>query len=92
MQDDKYVKAQIRVRKLRNFYEVLITYFVINILLIIVNFVFSPNHIWFYWVTVFSGIVIIIQVINLFTIRDRMIGENWEQKKIKEIMDKDTSP
>lgn len=89
MEDDKYIRAQRRVRKIRHFYENLITFALINILLIIINLVVNPGHLWFYWVTIFWGAALVIQAINLFTIRERFLGDEWEQKKIKEIMDKD---
>ena len=89
MQDEKYFKAQKRVRKIRHFYENLFTYFLINSLLIVINFVFSPGHLWFYWVTIFWGLAIVLQAISLFTIRDKFLGDKWEQKKIKELMDKE---
>lgn len=89
MQDEKYVKAQKRVRKIRHFYENLLTYVIINVVLIIINFVISPNHFWFYWVTIFWGLAIVLQAINLFTIRDKFLGDEWEQKKIKEMTDKE---
>jgi hypothetical protein len=92
MQEEKYTRAQRRVRKIRHFYENLITYFLINVLLIAINFIFSPNHLWFYWVTIFWGLAIVIHAIKLFTIRDRFLGDEWEQRKIKEIMDKDSNP
>jgi len=80
------------VRKIRHFYEILITYFLINILLIIINLVLTPNHLWFYWVSIFWRLAIIIQAVSLFTIKDRFPGDDWEEKKIKEIMEKDSNP
>jgi hypothetical protein len=89
MEDEKYIRAQKRVRKIRNFYENLITYALINILLIIINLVLNPGHFWFYWVTIFWGIAIVFQAVNLFTIKEKFLGEEWEKKKIKEIIDRE---
>ncbi len=74
--------------ELRGFYEHLIVYVVVNIMLIIINLVTSPDALWFYWVTVFWGIGIIWHAIGVFGKRGKL-GKNWEEKKIKELMEKD---
>jgi hypothetical protein len=81
-------KVEARVKKMRNFYSSLITYVIVNIILIIINLVFSPHSLWFYWVSLFWGIAIVLQGINTFSIKDRFLGEEWEKKKINELMGK----
>jgi len=54
-------------------------------MLVIINLVTSPDALWFYWVTVFWGIGIIWHAIGVFG----KLGKNWEEKKIKELMEKD---
>ncbi len=87
--DPKYQKAKTRVRKMRHFYTNVVTYFLVNIILIIVNLLVDPGELWFYWVTLIWGIVLIVQAFNIFTIRDSVLGDAWEKKKINELMDKD---
>jgi hypothetical protein len=48
MHDEKYEKAKKRVEELKKFYGNLVTYVVINIVLIIINLVTSPGKLWFY--------------------------------------------
>jgi len=91
MQDEneRYKKAQARVRRIRGFYSSVITFVLVNLLLLIINLITNPHRLWFWWVTVIWGIVLIIQAINIFTIKDHFLGEEWEQKKIRDLMEKD---
>ena len=89
MNDEKYEKAKARVKELKGFYSNLITYILINILLIIINLLTNPNKIWFFWVTIFWGIAILIHASKVFILRGKFLGEEWEKKKIQELMGKD---
>jgi hypothetical protein len=88
-EEEKYKKAQARVRRIKSFYSNVITYVLVNILLIVINLISNPHHLWFYWVSLIWGCVLVIQGINTFTIRDHFLGEEWEEKKIRELMDKE---
>ena len=90
MNDEKYERAKIRVKELRDFYGNLLTYIGVNILLIIINLVTSPGHLWFYWVTIFWGFAVLIHALKVFILKGRFLGKDWEEKKIKEIMEKDS--
>jgi len=89
MNEEKYEKAKKRVEGLRKFYGNLVTYAVINVILIIINLVTSPGSLWFYWVTIFWGIAILLHASKVFVFRGKFFGEEWEEKKIKEIMEKE---
>ena len=84
-EEESYKKAKKRAGELRGFYEHLIAYVAVNIMLVIINLVTSPDALWFYWVTVFWGIGVIGHAIGVFG----KLGKNWEEKKIKELMEKD---
>ena len=84
-EEESYKRAKKRVGELRGFYEHLIAYVVVNIMLVIINLVTSPDTLWFYWVTVFWGIGVICHAISVYG----KLGKNWEEKKIKEIMEKE---
>lgn len=88
MSDEQYEKARKRVQELKGFYSNLITYIVINVFLMIINLVTSPGSLWFYWVTIFWGIAIVIHAVKTFFLKGKFLGEEWEQKKIREIMEK----
>jgi hypothetical protein len=87
MNDEKYEKAKKRVEELKSFYGNLATYAGINAVLIIINLVTSPGSLWFYWVTIFWGIGILIHASKVFIFKGKFLGEEWERRKIKQIME-----
>jgi len=87
MNDENYKKAKEKVKELKKFYHNLFSYIVINIILIIINLITSPGSLWFYWVTIFWGVGILLHASSIF-IKGKYFGEEWEEKKIKEIMEK----
>ena len=76
-----------RVENIKSFYLNLVSYLAINIILVIVNYLTTPNYWWFYWVTIFWGLAVILHGAKVF-ITDRKLGKKWEEKKIKEEMKK----
>jgi len=90
MNDEKYEEAKRKVKELKDFYRNLITYVAVNILLIIINLITSPGNLWFYWVTVFWGIGIVLHASKVFILKGKFLGKEWEEKKIKEIMERDS--
>jgi len=84
-EEERYKRAKARVEELREFYEHLIVYVIVNIMLAVINLVTSPDTLWFYWVTVFWGIGLIWHAISVYG----KLGKEWEEKKIKEIMEKE---
>ena len=91
MNDEKYEAAKARVKELRDFYRNLLTYVGVNILLIIINLITSPGSLWFYWVTIFWGIAILLHASKVFIIKGKYLGKEWEERKIKEIMEKESN-
>ena len=89
MNDEKYEEAKKRVKELKDFYRNLITYVAVNILLIVINLITSSDSLWFYWVTIFWGIGIVLHASKVFILKGKFLGKEWEEKKIKEIMDKE---
>jgi len=91
MNDEKYEEAKKRVKELKDFYRNLITYVAVNILLIVINLITSPDSLWFYWVTIFWGIGIVLHASKVFILKGKFLGKEWEEKKIKEIMEKESN-
>ena len=85
--EQKYDHAKEKVRNLKGFYTNLISYLVINVVLIIINYVTSPGYWWFYWVTIFWGIAVLIHAVQVF-ITGNKLSKEWEEKKIDEEMKK----
>lgn len=75
-------QARHRVRELRAIYVNLTWFVIVNVLLIAINLITSPDDLWFYWVTLFWGLAIVLQLIN---IKANFFGRNWEDKKVAEL-------
>ncbi|MBI5870266.1 MAG: 2TM domain-containing protein [Actinobacteria bacterium] len=85
-QEDKQRMARHRVAELKGFYSNLISFIVVNMFLIAVNLITSPDSLWFYWVTIFWGAAVILHAVNVFALNGSMLGSKWEEKKMKDIM------
>lgn len=82
-------KVRQRVKRLRSFYSAVIYYVIVNLILLVINLIFDPQDLWFYWVAIVWGIILIIQGLNTFSIRDTFVGEKWEQRKTEELLEKE---
>ena len=88
LENNKYVKAVERVEKLKEFYQNLASYCIVIPFLIFINLRFSPMFHWF-WFPLFGwgmGLAFHFLEVNNYNI---FLGKNWEDKKIKELMDKE---
>ncbi|MFS8131322.1 MAG: 2TM domain-containing protein [Candidatus Dojkabacteria bacterium] len=73
--DDEIIKqARQRVGEKIGFLYHLIVYVTVNTLLLIVNLVTSPHSLWFYWVSLFWGIGLLIQGLNIFAFGNLLKG------------------
>ncbi|MDV7696677.1 2TM domain-containing protein [Chryseobacterium soli] len=81
--DKAYEKAQKRVKEIKGFYGNLISYCIVIPFLIIVNLVTSPKNIWFFFPMLGWGIGLAAHAMNVFA-----IGKNWEERKIRKILEK----
>lgn len=88
MKDEAYARAKKRMHDIRDFYKHLMIYVIVNAMLLIINFLTSPGTWWFYWITIFWGIGIVWHAFSVF-FNKGIFGKEWEEKKIKEIMEKE---
>jgi hypothetical protein len=79
-------RAERRVNELRGFYSHLQTYVLVNVAIFLINIFSSPEHLWFYWPLFGWGIGILCH--GLSVSRKGLWGENWKERKIKELMEK----
>ncbi|MGB0880514.1 MAG: 2TM domain-containing protein [Polaribacter sp.] len=85
LENSKYVRAVERVEKLKEFYQNLISYCLVIPFLIFINLRFSPGFHWF-WFPIFGwgiGLIFHFLEVNNYTV---FLGKDWEDRKIKEIM------
>jgi len=86
-------RATKRVKKLKGFYTHLLIYIVINLIIVFQNIQnLEPSESYFQAHNFITfglwGIVIIIHALTTF-LPNFILGSNWEERKIKEIMEKD---
>lgn len=84
----KYERARKRVKELKGFYRHLAVYLLVNAFLLVINLVTSPYELWFYWPLLGWGIAVLIHAASVFG-GERFWGKDWEDRKIKEILEKD---
>ncbi|MBW1295941.1 2TM domain-containing protein [Aquimarina litoralis] len=93
-EDKRYQQAKKRVDDERGFYTHLTIYIVINIIILFINTNFSSQGFksWTQWhlyaTPVFWGTGLLFHGLRVFK-RNFIFGKDWEQKKIKELMDED---
>lgn len=85
---EKYRKAKERVEEIRSFYVHLVAYIAVNFALFLINLLVAPGAWWFYWPLLGWGIGLFFHWFNVFGSR-KFLGDRWEEKKIKEIMEKE---
>ena len=82
---EAYEKAKKRAAEKVEFFTHLTTYVVINIILIIINLVTSPQYYWFKWPLLGWGIGIVLHAANVFiygegsALKERMIQKEMER-------------
>lgn len=87
-----YIKATKKVKKLKGFYYHLSIYILVNLLIICIYFSELKNEdsIWSLeiWSTpLFWGIGLLAHAFSVFG-HDYILGNNWEERKTKELMEK----
>jgi hypothetical protein len=85
--DEKYEKAKKRVEEIKGFYSHLIAYVAVNVVLVIINLVTGPGYLWFVWPLLGWGIGLFFHAMGVFVF-SKFPGKQWEEKKIKELMNK----
>lgn len=91
--DIRYKEAERKVKKIKNFYSFVFIYVAVNIFVLFLNYrELKPEEtIWslkYFSLPIFWGIGVIGYGMNVFLPRF-ILGNNWEEKKIKELMDKE---
>ncbi len=85
---EKYYQAKKQVQEIKGFYTHLATYILVNAFLFVLNVMYSPYSWWFYWPLFGWGIGLAFHAFGVFG-RNMFFGKDWEEKKIKEIMEKE---
>ena len=93
-QDDiKYLEAKKRVKKFKGFYSHLTIYILVNLFIVFINIQdLKPGESYFQYknfITLFFwGIGLLAHGMSVF-VPQFVLGRNWEERKIKELMNKE---
>lgn len=84
--EQRYYKAQKRVKDIKGFYMHLTIYCLVIPTLIFINLRYEPHFHWFWFSTIGWGTGLFIHWFTIFGLNLLGIGKNWEEKKIQEFM------
>ena len=87
-EEERYYKARKKVEEIKGFYGNLTAYIVVNIGLMVLNLVTSPEYLWFFWPLLGWGIGVAVHGMVVFNYMP-FLGKDWEEQKIKEYMNKE---
>lgn len=85
--DENYLRAKKRVENLKAFYIHLTIYILVNLMLFSINITSDSSKLWFLYPLGGWGIGIVIHGLTTFPFG--IFGKEWEERKIKEYMEKD---
>jgi len=89
-EDPKYQLAKDKVQRIRTFYYSLFSYLLVLSGLAALNYYLDGfRNPWVLWVALFWGLGLLLKGIQLFG-RAPFLGKEWEERKIREYMDKDS--
>lgn len=88
MGDSLRAIAENRVERKIKFKRNLFSYIVVNVILAIVNLIFTPEYMWFLWVVFFWGIGVLADFLRAYVLVDRFDSEEYRERKIQEEMEK----
>lgn len=96
VEQERYERALKRVKKIKGFYVHLVVFITVNLFLFALSFVFRQNHInsdinFIYWKLsnlVLWGLGLLIHGLYVFG-SNIFLGKNWEEQKIKQLMEKE---
>jgi len=91
--DIKYLEAKKRVKKLKGFYIHFTIYVLVNLLIVFINVQnLKPGESYFkpenFFTLFFWGIGLLAHGMSVF-IPQFVLGKNWEERKIRELMEKE---
>ncbi len=82
-----YERARARVEALKGFYAHATAYVLVNIGLFAINLLAGGGW-WFYWPLLGWGVGLGLHALNVFAIGGRF-GQDWEERKIRDLMDRE---
>jgi hypothetical protein len=85
--NDAYERARRHVRAIKGFYSHAAIYCIVIGALFLINLA-TPGRWWFFWPGIGWGIGLAVHAVSVFGFGE-WLGHDWEERKIRELMDKD---
>jgi hypothetical protein len=84
--DARYEAAKKRVEEIKGLYMHIGLFAIINLGLFAINMITNPDTLWFYWPLLGWGVGVVIHIF-VFVAEGRVLGPEWEDKKVRELME-----
>jgi hypothetical protein len=84
--DARYEAAKKRVEEIKGLYMHIGLFAIINLGLFAINMITNPDTLWFYWPLLGWGVGVVIHIF-VFVAEGRVLGPEWEGKKVRELME-----
>ena len=88
IEQQRYEKAREKVQEIKGFYVHFLVYVIVISLIVIVNLRFTPQYHWFWYPMFGWGLGLFFHWFGVIGVDRLGFGKDWEEKKIKEYMDK----
>jgi len=88
IESNRYLRAIEQVEEIKGFYGGLLAYCIVIPIIIYINLNYVPQFHWFWFPMLGWGIGMVFQGFKAFSY-NRILGRNWEERKIKEFMESD---
>lgn len=86
--DIKYLEAKKQVKRVKGFYIHALVFVLVNLLIIVLKLTKSEKEEIHVWGIGFWAIGLLLHGLSVF-LPNFIFGKDWEEKKIRELMDKD---
>ncbi len=88
-EESRYFRARKQVKELKEFYGSLVSYVIVMPFLIFIWYRYTSNTIQWFWFPMLGwGFGLVVQGLKVFGY-NALFGNNWEERKIQELMDED---
>ncbi len=88
MTDNIRKRAEEKVDLKIKFYRNLYSYIIVNIILAVINYLFTPHYWWVLYVVFFWGIGVLFNFLKVFVLFEKFDSNEYRERKIQEEMDK----
>jgi hypothetical protein len=83
------LRAERRVDELCGFYSHILIYCLVNTGLFLINFVYAPHHLWFFYPLFGWGIGLLYHGLNIY--RCCLWSERWKERTIAKLIEKENN-